>query len=248
MEGIVDKVLNEFEKAGEMILKDSERWNKRQKIVAFLVCLLAAVALVGGVSHVRVAAAVTVALFGVAFLTFARKAVEAETLVVKDRKGNPRIAISGDYGMYFFDDKMRVRMIAKVDTEQRAIIQVGPLDSRGIMLSASDEEATVTLTRQARKPSLYLKVAEAGSSASVGEEANLTAIANSDGNLGLVLANEDGEPTTILGSKDFSSHLTFYGEKKFRIAEYPDAESVKKYLSALAEGSQVPGMLQTKVS
>jgi len=226
METIADKLLSEFEKVGQTILKDSGRWNQGQKIVAFLVCLLAGAALVSGASHVRVAAGVTIALFGIAFLTFTRRTIESEMLVLKDGKGKPRIALSGENGLYFFDDNKQVRMLATLWGGHPA----------------------VTLNGADGKPKLFVRLTHEGSSISVGEPANIAAEASNDGNLGLVFTNEAGEPTTVLGSKGLNGHLSFFGDKRVLLASYPDEEAVRRYASASAEGKPVPILHQTKAS
>lgn len=277
MEISVDKLLEGFGKAEEVLLKDSERWSRSQKIVAFLVCLLGGAAFVSGVSQVRVFAGVFLALSGVAFLTYTLR-LEVKTLVLKDDKGNARIVLSGEKGMFFLDDKANVRMMAKVYEGQPAILmqgdketllatvvapgalialgkseesgtalssrtfiksgflQLGSLNETHMALAAEDNNANMVIARQGQKPSAAIGVSDKSSSLSVGEGANLTATASSAGSLGLVFVNEHGEPTTILGSSDYSGHLSFYGEKKLTIAEYPDRESLRKYAEALVTG------------
>jgi len=226
METIVDKLLSEVDKVGQRILKDSGRWNQGQKIVAFLVCLLAGAALVSGASHVRVAAGVTIALFGIAFLTFTRRTIESETLVLKDGKGKPRIALSGENGLYFFDDNKQVRMLATLYEGHPAIA-----------LNGADG-----------KPKLFVRLTHEGSNVSIGEPANIAAEASDDGKLGLVFTNEDGEPTMVLGSRGLNGHLSFFGDKRVLLASYPDEEAVRRYASSLADGTPMPTLPQTKAS
>jgi len=200
VKAIVDKMVEEAEKQATKILKDSEGWSKQQKIAGFLVCLLAAALLVSGGSYVKVVGAASIAIFGIALLTFSHLTVKS--LVLKDSKGNPRIAISAGDGMTFYDENKQVRM----------------------MFFADSKDAMVVLKRPGDKgASLYLRVTDDRAVASIGEKANVHVVAADDGNLGLVLANEGGQPTAILGNAEISGHLAFFGRTGLTVADYPDA-------------------------
>jgi hypothetical protein len=131
MGAIDDKMLKGWEKAADTLLKHSERWSVGQKVVAFAVCLIAGLALLTGIDNLRVAAGLSVVLFGVAFLTFRRRTIESEVIVLKDSRGRPRVSISGDHGLVFFDDSSRPRLIAAT------------VEGRPMMLMTDDRERLV---------------------------------------------------------------------------------------------------------
>ena len=141
MKAVDDKILAAVEKAGEVVLKHSERWSFGQKVVAFLVCLLAGVALASGIESIRVASGVTLALFGVSFLTFRRRIVETERLVLKDSKGKPRIVLSAEGGLVFFDENMGPRLVANVFAGQPAIHVTD--DKESVLIAVGEGGATV---------------------------------------------------------------------------------------------------------
>src|SRR5262249_12383931 len=107
---IDDKVLKALDKAGDEVLKHSEKWGTGQKLVLFFVCLVAAAALVTGREPLKVVGGVTIAGYGIHFLTFRRRLVESETLVLKDANGKPRIVMNAENGIVFFDENTHQKM------------------------------------------------------------------------------------------------------------------------------------------
>jgi hypothetical protein len=227
---IDDKALKAFEKVGDTLLKHSERWNIGQKVAAFLVCLLAGAALVSGRDNWKIAAGVTIALFGIAFLTFRRRTLESETLVLKDQKGTPRIVISGEHGIMFLDQQGTMRMLAQVSVEdQAALIHLGSSDGTGLMLQGGNTGASVIMKRPGEEPALYLKLSGADSAARIGagDKANVCIIAARDGNTGLVFENQSQQRTAILGSYEARAHLSFFAENGSLMTKYPDDTAIK---------------------
>lgn len=246
-DSIESKVLKELEAGAKTILKDSERWNIGQKVAAFLVCLFAGAALVTGGSNVKVVGGASIAIFGIAFLTVRRRAIESEVLVLKDNVGKPRIVMSGQYGIALLDENMQVRMQARVN-EGHATFHLGRPDGRLLMLDTDDKDSIVVLNRAGERGSLFLRVTDDQSVARIGGKANVSLTAADDGNLGVLLTNEHDQKTALLGSVGLTGHLAFFGQRELTIAEYPDEEAVKSYAKKLVGGQSGPIALQEKAS
>lgn len=226
-----DKVLKVVETAGETILKHSERWSLPQKVVAGLVCFLAAAALISGVDNLRVASGIGIALFGVSFLTFRRRLVEAETLVLKDRAGRVRIAANAEQGLVFLDERMRVKILVNL-VDGEPLIHLGSQDTAKVWLRASPNEAGISVQGAAPAgsgPIAYLRARESGSSAMVGQldGAGLEIVGATDGNVGLVLKNGEQKSLAVLGCVQSTSHLSFFLPGKDQpFASYPPSKVV----------------------
>jgi hypothetical protein len=227
---IDDKLLKGLEKAGETVLKHSEGWGIGQKVVAFLVCLLAAAALVSGRDSLRVAGGVTIALFGIAFLTFRRRIVECETLLLKDSSGKPRIALSAEHGIILFDDNADPRIVANVFNgqpvihmtsdkesvligvlENGAIVRLGNTDMAGAIASMRrgqvdlgfPDGARLWLTAQENDAKVVLNRADVGLVASISVSDYVGArFGNLDGASVSVTAASDGNLAVSLESEE----------------------------------------------
>lgn len=272
MGAIDEKVLKAVEKAGDTVLKHSERWSFGQKLVAFFICFLAAAALVSGVDKIRVISGVSIALFGVAFLTFRRRVVESEKLILKDSNGKPRIVLSADSGFVFFDDDMSPKMVMNVfegqpvihlkdDQEsvclmvgengalmgagkndlvgsntviQRGKMYLGSLDGALLNLDARDDSVKAVLQMDDKHPGLYLRATDSSATARVGhlEGASVVIKSMHDGNLGIMLENESKDVTAVLGSLEYDAHLSFIGQGKRRIAQYPDVKTINNFIKS----------------
>jgi hypothetical protein len=229
-----DKLLKVAEKAGDSILKQSERWSLPQKAVAGLVCFLAAAALIFGIDSLRVTSGVGIALFGVSFLTFRRRVIESETLLLKDKAGKARIAMNAEQGMVFFDDQMHVKMLLNV-LNGKPIIHLGSPDTAQIWLAAAPNEAEVVVhgaaPAAASEPIAFMRTKDSQASAMVGilNGAGVDFVGACDGNVGIVLKNEKQESLTVLGCAGSTSHLSFFrGGHDQPIASYPDPDTVAR--------------------
>ena len=75
------------------ILQHSERWNLGQKLAGAIVSFGAA-GLVLGVGSPRTVIAAVLALVGISLISVRRRALEAESLVLKDSNGRPRLVLA----------------------------------------------------------------------------------------------------------------------------------------------------------
>jgi hypothetical protein len=82
------------------------------------------------------------ALFGVAFLTFRRRIIESEMLILKDSRGRQKIAMSADHGIIFFDENMHPKMQANVFAGQPVIYMRDEKES--ILLVVGKDGAKMT--------------------------------------------------------------------------------------------------------
>jgi hypothetical protein len=194
-------VTKAMEKVAESVLKRSEQWTIGQKIAAALICLLAGAALFTGADSLRVASGVSIALLGVAFLTFRRRALESETIMLKDTAGRPRVLINAE-GLVFLDK-----------------------DSHPVVMMEAGDNGGLYFDRPRGGAGIYLNLTATGAVVSVGDKrgARIAILGANDGNLGLTLEDSSGDAAAVLGSIDRTAHLTFYGEDGKEVGSYPES-------------------------
>ena len=214
-----EKHVDAVEKVAEAVLKRSEKWTVGQKIVAASICLLGGAALITGIDSLRVAAGVSIALLGVAFLTFRKTALESQTLVLRDTSGRARVSMNAE-GLVFLN----------------------PDEQPVLWLTADQKGSHVYLHRPgSQAAAIHLGLSESAAVASLGNlnGARITLTSANDGNLGIVFENAKNKPTALLGSIDDSAHLSFLAEDGETIASYPTPEAIKDYAQKLvARGKQ----------
>jgi hypothetical protein len=106
------------------LLKHSENWSIAQKVVGFVMCLVASAAFLSGIDQLRVGAGVLIALFGVALLTVPRRVLESQTIVLKDQNGKPRVAISAQHGLVLFDAELRPKVALNLSETGQPILHM----------------------------------------------------------------------------------------------------------------------------
>ncbi len=141
---IDDKILEGIDRAADTVLKHSDRWSIGQKLVAFAVCLLGAAALISGANSIRVVAGASLALYGVAFLTLHRRTIETQSIVLKDGNGKPRISISAEHGLVFFDAKQQPKVSLDVMANGQPIMIMHD-DREQIYLAVTENGAVIGL-------------------------------------------------------------------------------------------------------
>lgn len=77
-----------------VVLKHADRWKTGQKIGASIVCLTGIAVSLSGIAPVKIVVAAIFALFGLAFLTIPKKVLEANSIVLRDAKGEARAVMA----------------------------------------------------------------------------------------------------------------------------------------------------------